>query len=109
MAVAIIAAGAAAKAKWPHARWWLVVVTVATATVVPPAIATLTQVSQRRQEIGRTARAGLQGTAGAVGRKLPTAGTVDLEMRSIRASCRFPRFIETKKALFVLIFVQPES
>ena len=77
----IIAGGAAAVAKWPHAWWWLVVVMAAAAAVVPPALAALSQGSQRRQEIGRAARAGLQGTTGAGGRKLPTAGTADLEAR----------------------------
>jgi hypothetical protein len=31
----IIAGGAAAVAKWPHARWWLVVVMAAAAAVMP--------------------------------------------------------------------------
>ena len=77
----IIAGGAAAIAKWSHAWWWLVVVTAAAAAVAPPALAALSQGSQRRQETGRAARTGLQGTTGAGGRKLPTAGTADLETR----------------------------
>ena len=77
----VIAGGAAAVAKWPHAWWWLVVVTVVAAAVMPPAVAALSQALQRRQEMGRTARAGLQGTTGTGGGKLPTAGTADLEAR----------------------------
>ena len=48
----IIAGGAAAVAKWPHAWWWLVVVMAVAAAVTPPALAALSQASQRRQEIG---------------------------------------------------------
>ena len=77
----IIAGGAAAVAKWPHAWWWLVVVMAVAAAVMPPALAALSQASQRRQEIGRAARAGLQGTTGTGGGKLPAAGTADLEAR----------------------------
>ena len=77
----IIAGGAAAVAKWPHAWWWLVVVMAAAVAVTPPAMATLSQASQRRQEMGRLARAGLQGTTGAAGSRLPTAAAADLEAR----------------------------
>lgn len=77
----ILAGGAAAVAKWPHAWWWLVVVMAGAAAVMPPALAALSQTSQRRQEIGRAARAGLQGTTGTGGRKLPTAETARLEAR----------------------------
>ena len=77
----IIVGGAAAVAKWPHAWWWLVVVMVAAAAVVPPALPALSQARQRRHEIGRTTRAGLQGATGTGGRKLPTVGTADLEAR----------------------------
>ena len=77
----IIAAGAAAVAKWPHAWWWLVVVMVTATAVAPPTIAALSQSLQRRQEIGRVARAGLQGTTGSDGHRLPTAGSSDLEAR----------------------------
>jgi predicted negative regulator of RcsB-dependent stress response len=77
----IIAGGAAAVAKWPHAWWWLVVVTATAAAAMPPALAALSQVLQRRQEMGRAARAGLQGTTGTGGRKLPAAGAADLEAR----------------------------
>ena len=77
----IVAGGAAAVAKWPHAWWWLVVVMVAAAAAIPRVLAALSQGSQRRQEIGRAARAGLQGTTGTGGRNLPTAGTADLEAR----------------------------
>ena len=77
----IVAGGAAAVAKWPHAWWWLIVVIAVAAAVMPPALAALSQASQRRQEIGRAARVGLQGTTGTVGGKLPVAGTADLEAR----------------------------
>jgi hypothetical protein len=77
----IFAGGAGAVAKWPHAWWWLVVVMAVAAAAMPPALAALSQASQRRQEIGRTARAGLQGTTGTDGDKLPAAGTADLEAR----------------------------
>jgi hypothetical protein len=77
----IIAGGAAAVAKWPHAWWWLVVVMAVTTVVVPPALAALPQMSRRRQEIGRAARAGLQATTGTDGRSLPSAGSADLEGR----------------------------
>ena len=77
----IIAGGAAAVAKWPHAWWWLVVVTAAAAAAAPPALVAMSQGSQRRQETDRVARTGLQGTTGAGGRGLPTAGTADLQAR----------------------------
>ena len=77
----IVAGGAAAVAKWPHAWWWLVVVMAGAAAVIPPALAAFWQGSQRRREIGRAARAGLQGTSGADGRRLPAAGSADLEAR----------------------------
>jgi hypothetical protein len=77
----IVAGGAAAVAKWPHAWWWLVVVMVVAAAVMPPALAALSQASQWGREIRRAARAGLQGTTGTDGGKLPAAGTADLEAR----------------------------
>ena len=77
----IAAGGMAAVAKWPHAWWWLTIVTVVAATVMPLIRAALSQTSQRRHEIGQTARAGLQGTTGAVGGKLPKVRTADLETR----------------------------
>ena len=61
----LIAGGAAAVARWPHAWWWLAVVTAAAATVALPAMAVLSQGSQRRQETGRAARTGWHGTTGA--------------------------------------------
>ena len=86
----IIAGGAAAVAKWPHAWWWLVVVALAAAAVAPPALAALSQAAQRGQEIGRVARAGLQGTTGAGGRKLPTASTAGLEARVHQTVLQIP-------------------
>jgi tetratricopeptide (TPR) repeat protein len=77
----IIGAGAAAVAKWPHAWWWLIVVLVAAAAVMPPALTALSQASRQRREIGRAARAGLQGTTKTGGGKLPAAETADLEVR----------------------------
>ena len=77
----IIAGGAAAVAKWPHAWWWLVVVTATAAAAAPPALVAMSQGSQRRQETDRVARTGLQGTTGAGGGELPTAGTADLAAR----------------------------
>ena len=77
----VVAGGAAAVAKWPHARWWLIVVTAVAAAVMPPALAAISQASQRRQEMARAARAGLQGTTGAGGHVLPSAGAADLEAR----------------------------
>ena len=86
----IIAGGAAAVAKWPHAWWWLVVVMATAAAAIPPALAALSQASQRRLEIGRAARAGLQGTTGVRGRKLPTSATADLEARVHRTVLPIP-------------------
>jgi len=48
---------------------------------MPPTVAALSQASQRRREIGRATRAGLQGTTGTEGCKLPAARTADLEAR----------------------------
>ncbi len=75
----IVAGGAAAVAKWPHAWWWLVVVMLGAAAVTPPALAAALAASQRRQEFRRTARSALQGISGTGGSKLPTAATADLE------------------------------
>jgi tetratricopeptide (TPR) repeat protein len=77
----VVAGGAAAVAKWPHAWWWLIVVMVAAAAVAPPALAAIVQAVQRRQEMARAARGGLQGTIGTGGGTLPSAGTADLEAR----------------------------
>ena len=77
----IIVGGSAAVAKWPHAWWWLVAVMAAATAVIPPALAALSQISQRRLEIGRAVRAGFQGTIGVGGRELPTVGTAELEAR----------------------------
>lgn len=77
----IIAGGAAAVVVWPHAWWWLVVVMAAAAVVVQPALAALRQIAQRRREVGRAARTGLQGITGASGSQLPSAGAADLEAR----------------------------
>lgn len=62
-----------------HAWWWLVVVVVAVVAVAPPAVAAGTQLSQRRQEMARVARAGLQGTTGRARSKLRIVKTADLE------------------------------
>ena len=77
----IVAGGAAAVAKWPHAWWWLIVVMAVAAALIPLALAALSQASQRRREIARAARTGLQGTTSADGGRLPTAQTADLEAR----------------------------
>jgi tetratricopeptide (TPR) repeat protein len=86
----IIAGGAAAVGKWPHAWWWLIVVIVAAAAVIPPALAALSQAAQRRQEIARVARAGLQGTTGPGGSRLPAANSADLEARVHQTVLRVP-------------------
>jgi tetratricopeptide (TPR) repeat protein len=86
----VLAGGAAAVAKWPHAWWWLVVVIVIAAAVAPPALTVLSQVGQRRQEQGRAARAGLQGTIGTGGRKLATAAAANLEVRVHRTVLPIP-------------------
>jgi len=77
----IIAGGAVVIAKWPHHALWLSIVAAAAAVMTTPALAALTQAVRQRQEIGRAARAALQATAGPDGRKLPAAGTADLEAR----------------------------
>ncbi len=77
----VVAGGAAAVAKWPHVWWWLIPATAVIAAVMVPALAVLSQGLQQRLEIGRTARAGLQGVTGTVGSKLPIAGAADLEAR----------------------------
>ena len=71
----VVAGGAAAVGKWPHAWWWLVVATAATAAVMPPALTAISQASQRRKEIARTAPAGLQVATGSGRRTLPSVGT----------------------------------
>ena len=75
----IIAGGAAAVAKWPHAWWWLIVVMAVAVAVMPPALAALSQGSQRQREVEKAARA--VGATGTSRRKLPAAGTADLEAR----------------------------
>jgi tetratricopeptide (TPR) repeat protein len=76
----IVAGGAAAVAKWPHAWWWLIAVTAVVAAVMPSALAVLSDASRRRHEIGQAARSALQGTSGVVGDKLPTVATANLEV-----------------------------
>ena len=77
----IIAGGAAAVVVWPHAWWWLVVVMAAAAVVAQPALSGLRQIAQRRQEVGRAARTGLQGITGVSRSQLPSARAADLEAR----------------------------
>ena len=77
----VVAGGAAAVAKWPHAWWWLIVVMAVGAAVIPLALGAISQAMQRRQEIARAARAGLQGTTGTGGGALPTVEAADLEAR----------------------------
>jgi tetratricopeptide (TPR) repeat protein len=72
-AAAITTGGAAALAKWPHARWWLVVVVVAAAAALPLALAALLSMMQRRREISQTAQTAFQGTAVRGGSELPAA------------------------------------
>jgi tetratricopeptide (TPR) repeat protein len=81
VAGAAIGGGAAAVVRWPHAWWWLVVVTAVAAAVMPPALTVVLRASQRRQEIGQATRAGLQGTGGVTGAKLPIVGAANLEAR----------------------------
>ena len=87
---AIIAGGAAAVVRWPHAWWWLVVITVVAVAVIPLVVSALSRASQRRQEVGRAARAGLQDITGTGGLRLPTAATADLEARVHRAVLPIP-------------------
>jgi hypothetical protein len=77
----IIVGGGAGVARWPRAWWWLVIVMVIAAAIVPPAVAAMAQASQRRQDLARIARAGLQGTVGRSGGRLPKVETADLEAR----------------------------
>lgn len=77
----VVAGGAAAIAKWPHAWWWLIVVAAVAAAAAPPAIAAISKALQQRQHKARTYRSGLQGTTGADGLTLPLAGDADLEAR----------------------------
>jgi hypothetical protein len=86
----IISGGAAAVAKWPHAWWWLIVVTAVAVIAIPSALAAVSQASQRRLKIDRATRAALQGTTGRTGRRLPTAGTADLETRVHQAVLPIP-------------------
>jgi len=86
----VVAGGAAAVAQWPHAWWWLLVLTAAAAAALPPAAGVLTQGLQRRQEVARTARAGLQQTTGADGGALPAVRDADLQSRVHRAVLAVP-------------------
>src|ERR1039457_6088441 len=101
----IIGGGAAAVTNWPHAWWWLVVVIAVAAAVTPPVLAALSQVSQRRQEIRRAAQTGLQGTTGSGGRKLPTAGTANLETRVHQTVLPIPYIHRDQKTPFALSYV----
>jgi len=86
----IVAGGAAAVAKWPHARWWLIIVFAAAAAVMPPALAAISQASQRGQEMARITRAGLRGTTGRGRGTLPSVRTADLEARVHRSVLPVP-------------------
>lgn len=74
----IIVAGAAAVAAWPHALWWLIVITAGAVAGAPPALAVLGDASSSRRMRGRRARAVLRGTRGGAG-TLPTARNAGLE------------------------------
>src|SRR5712692_9234443 len=76
-----VAGGAAAITLWPHAWWWLTLITAVSVAVVPPVTAAASQGLQRRQQIARTTRAGLQQTTGAIGGAIPSAGEADLGTR----------------------------
>jgi tetratricopeptide (TPR) repeat protein len=77
----IIAGGAGAIVKWPHGWWWLVVVTAAAAAMAPLVLAALSEASQRRREVARTARSALQEMTGTDGSVLPRAENAELEAR----------------------------
>src|SRR5262249_9865086 len=77
----IIAAGAAAIGKWPHAWWWLIVGTAAVAAAAPLVIAVVAELAQRRRADARAVRTALQGTTGADGSRLPQAAAAELEAR----------------------------
>ena len=83
----IVAGGAAAVAKWPHAWWWVVIIAAVVAAMVLPALA---QVAQRWQDIEGIMRAGFKGTTGPGGRKLPTVSAARLETRAHRAVDAIP-------------------
>ena len=68
-------------AKWPHAWWWLAVVTATAAAIAPLALSAAATVSQRRLGVARAVRGNLQLTAGADGSTLPLAKSVNLETR----------------------------
>jgi len=96
----VAAGGAAAVAKWPHVWLWLTVAAAAAAAVVPPVVAAISQALQRRQEIARVARAGLQGATGTSRSTLPTVRAADLEARVHQTVLAVPTFTEMKKIPF---------
>ena len=62
----IVAAGAVALARWPHAWPWLATATALIAAGAPAGLTALTMAQQRRAGIAQVTRQSLQGTANGV-------------------------------------------
>ena len=84
----VVAAGAAAVGIWPHAWPWLVAVTAVIAAGVSPGLSALAAAQQRRANVEKIARQGLQGTTGLT---LPRVGdSATLDARVHRAVLPIP-------------------
>jgi len=82
----VIAGGAVAH--WPHAGWWLTVLTAVIAAAAPAGLSALMAGLQRGADRARVTRQGVQG---AVGGRLPLVkDATDLEMRVHRAVLPIP-------------------
>jgi hypothetical protein len=84
----VVAAGAVAVARWPHAWLWLATVTALMAAGAPVGLLALTAAQQRRASAAQVTRQSLQGTTG---RALPRVRDMaDLDARVHRAVLPIP-------------------
>ena len=60
----VVVAGAAAAEIWPHAWPWLIIVTAVVVAGVSPGLSALATAQQRRTNVEKTTRQGLQWTTG---------------------------------------------
>ena len=87
-AAVVIAAGAAAVARWPNAGWWLTILTAVITAGVPVSLSALTAAMQRRTDTAKVTRQAVQGV---VGIKLPMVKEAkDLDTRVHRAVLPIP-------------------
>jgi hypothetical protein len=86
----IVVAGAVAVAKWPHAWWWLTLVTAISGALIVPTVSAINGRLEQRSDTAKLVRKGFQGTIGGRGERLPTVDHANLDARVHRAVLPIP-------------------